>query len=214
MCGILIILFFGNLLQTLKMDCNGYHQENHDQNLFPKPKVLVLEPPPVFKYHEDKPSQKFHFLKAWDSPLPLDQFLTTHAHSVQAILSHGTCPVTNSTIRLLPSLGLIVTTSSGLNQIDLQECRRRGVSVAYAGSLFSADVADIAVGLLIDALRKISAGNRYVTQGLWANNGDFSLGSKVRGPAENLVRHLKKNLLILNETSQLGVEINGKKAYC
>jgi hydroxypyruvate reductase 2 len=196
------------------MDCNGYHQENHDQNLFPKPKVLVLEPPPVFKYHEDKLSQKFHFLKAWDSPLPLDQFLTTHAHSVQAILSHGTCPVTTSTIRLLPSLGLIVTTSSGLNQIDLQECRRRGVSVAYAGSLFSADVADIAVGLLIDALRKISAGNRYVTQGLWANNGDFSLGSKVRGLAENLVRHLKKNLLILNETSQLGVEINGKKAYC
>jgi len=52
--------------------------------------------------------------------------------------------------------------------------------VAYAGSLFSADVADIAVGLLIDALRKISAGNHYVTQGLWANNGDFSLGSKVK----------------------------------
>ncbi|KAL3604047.1 hypothetical protein D5086_004906 [Populus alba] len=169
------------------MDCNGYHQENHDQNLFPKPKVLVLEPPPVFKYHEDKLSQKFHFLKAWDSPLPLDQFLTTQAQSVQAILSHGTCPVTTSTIRLLPSLGLIVTTSSGLNQIDLQECRRRGVSVAYAGSLFSADVADIAVGLLIDALRKISAGNRYVTQGLWANNGDFSLGSKLSGKRAGIV---------------------------
>ncbi|KAJ6404639.1 hypothetical protein OIU84_012743 [Salix udensis] len=169
------------------MDCNGYRQENHDQNLFPKPKVLVLEPPPVFIYHEDILSQKFHFLKAWDSPLPLDQFLTTHAHSVQAILSHGSCPVTTNTIRLLPSLGLIVTTSAGLDQIDLQECRRRGVSVAYAGSLFSADVADIAVGLLIDALRKISAGNRYVTQGLWANSGDFSLGSKLGGRKVGIV---------------------------
>ncbi|KAG5251488.1 hypothetical protein OIU76_007703 [Salix suchowensis] len=169
------------------MDCNGYRQENHDQNLFPKPKVLVLEPPPVFIYHEEKLSQKFHFLKAWDSPLPLDQILTTHAHSVQAILSHGSCPVTTNTIRLLPSLGLIVTTSAGLDQIDLQECRRRGVSVAYAGSLFSADVADIAVGLLIDALRKISAGNRYVTQGLWANIGDFSLGSKLGGRKVGIV---------------------------
>ncbi|XP_052302981.1 glyoxylate/hydroxypyruvate reductase HPR3-like [Populus trichocarpa] len=36
---------------------------------------------------------------------------------------------------------------AGLNQIDLQECRRRGISVAYAGSLFSEDDADIAVGL-------------------------------------------------------------------
>lgn len=199
------------------MDCNGYRQENHDQNLFPKPKVLVLEPPPVFIYHEEKLSQKFHFLKAWESPLPLDQFLTTHAHSVQAILSHGSCPVTTNTIRLLPSLGLIVTTSAGLDQIDLQECRRRGVSVAYAGSLFSADVADIAVGLLIDALRKISAGNRYVTQGLWANNGDFSLGSKVRDWSLSCRKFCwapEKKLLILNETSQLGVEINGKKAYC
>ncbi|CAK7347968.1 unnamed protein product [Dovyalis caffra] len=154
-----------------------HHQENHDQNLLPK--VLVLEAPPVFKYHEDKLSQKFHFLKAWDSPLPLDQFLTTQAQSVQAILAHGTCLITSNTIKLLPSLGLIVTTSSGLNQIDLQECRRRGVSVAYAGSLFSEDLADIAVGLLIDVLRKISAGNRYVTQGLWANKGDFPFASKL-----------------------------------
>jgi len=62
----------------------------------------------------------------------------------------------------------------------LQECRRRGISVAYGGSLFSEDDADIAVGLLIDVPRKISTGNRYVTQGLWDNKGYFPLCSKGR----------------------------------
>ncbi|KAJ6972176.1 LOW QUALITY PROTEIN: hypothetical protein NC653_032683 [Populus alba x Populus x berolinensis] len=119
------------------------------------PKVLVLEPPLEFKYYRGKLSQKLQFSTPWDSPLPLDYFLSTHPSN----LSHGTCPLNANIIRLLPSPSLIVTTSAGLNQIDLQE---RGISVAYAGSLFSEDDADIAVGLLIDVPRKISTGNRYL----------------------------------------------------
>jgi hydroxypyruvate reductase 2 len=45
--------------------------------------------------------------------------------------------------------------------------------------VYSADVADMAVGLLIDVLRKVSASDRYVRQGLWAAKGNYPLGSKV-----------------------------------
>lgn len=45
--------------------------------------------------------------------------------------------------------------------------------------MFSEDVADMAVGLLIDVLRKVSAADRYVRKGLWAAKGDYPLGSKV-----------------------------------
>ncbi|XP_022759526.1 glyoxylate/hydroxypyruvate reductase HPR3-like [Durio zibethinus] len=151
------------------------------------PLVLVLEPPPVFKFHGDQLSEKFQFLKAWESPLPLDQFLTIHAHSVQALLSPGTHPVTSDTIRLLPSLGLIVTTSVGLNHIDLPECQRRGISIANAGNLYSEDVADLAVGLLIDVLRKISAADRYIRRQLWPRKGEFPLGFKLTGKRVGIV---------------------------
>lgn len=81
---------------------------------------------------------------------------------------------------MLSSLRVIVTTSAGLDHVDLLECRRRGIAVANARNVFSEDVADMAVGLLIDVLRKISAGDRYVRRGLWATNGDYpTLGSKV-----------------------------------
>jgi hydroxypyruvate reductase 2 len=116
----------------------------------------------------------------WESPLPVDQFLATHARSVRALLCYGTGPpITAEIIRLLPSLRLVVTTSVGLNHIDLTECRRLGIAVADAGDVFSDDVADMAVGLLIDVLRKVSAADRYVRKGLWAAKGDYPLGSKV-----------------------------------
>lgn len=76
---------------------------------------------------------------------------------------------------------MIVTYSVGVDHIDLPECRRRGIEVASAGNLNDVEVADMAVALLIDVMRKISAGDRYVRQLSQPSNWDFPLGSKVGG---------------------------------
>ncbi|GLT51888.1 hypothetical protein SLA2020_252630 [Shorea laevis] len=165
----------------------GSGEESHGRGSQSLQEVLVLEPPPVFKFHGDRLSEKFVFLKAWESPLPLEQFLIVHAQSVRALLLSGTYPLTVDILRLLPSLKLIFTTSAGLNHIDLPACHKQGISVARAGSLHSEDVADLAVGLLIDVLRKISAADRYVRRGLWVSNGDFPLGFKLRGKQVGIV---------------------------
>uniref|UniRef100_A0A2N9G1E8 D-isomer specific 2-hydroxyacid dehydrogenase NAD-binding domain-containing protein n=1 Tax=Fagus sylvatica TaxID=28930 RepID=A0A2N9G1E8_FAGSY len=159
--------------------------KNQSQDL---PQVIVLKPPPVLNFFRDLFSKKFDLLVSWESPLPTDQFLTTHAHSVQAMLCSGTGPpISADIIRLLPSLKLVVTTSAGLNHIDLTECRKRGIAIANAGEVFSEDVADMAVALLIDVLRKVSAADRYVRQRLWATKGDFPLGSKLGGKRIGIV---------------------------
>ena len=72
-----------------------------------------------------------------------------------------------------------MTTSAGVNHIDLEECRRRGVLVANVGETYSKDVADYAVGLLIDVFRRITMSDRYLRNGLWVTRGDYPLGSKV-----------------------------------
>ncbi|GLT51889.1 hypothetical protein SLA2020_252640 [Shorea laevis] len=153
------------------------------------PQVLLPGPPPSFYFFGDQfyTSDKFQLLKAYESPLPLSEFLTTHAQSIRAILSSGGAPVTAETIRLMPALQLVVTTSQGLNHIDVGECRRRGITVAGAGTIFSADCADAVVGLLLDVMRKISAANRYVKKGLWAVKGDYPLGSKLSGKRVGIV---------------------------
>ncbi|MCD7460779.1 hypothetical protein HAX54_044393 [Datura stramonium] len=146
------------------------------------PEVLVLGRPTIFQFYDEQLSQKFRILKPWESSLPLDQFISTHAQSVQAVMCSPKgigSQLSSSLLRLFPLLRLIVTTSAGVDHIDLAECRRRGISVASAATVFSEDVADFAVGLLIDVLRKISAADRFVKNGLWPVQGDFPLCSKV-----------------------------------
>ncbi|KAJ6872698.1 glyoxylate/hydroxypyruvate reductase HPR3-like [Populus alba x Populus x berolinensis] len=174
------------------MDDQEEQQDNtSDQNHKPQdlPQVLLLKPPPVLSVIGEQPflSKKYQFLKAWESPLPLLQFLTAHADSIQAILCSGAAPVTDDLLQLLPSVRLVVTASAGTNHIDLEACHRRGISVTNAGNVFSDDGADAAVGLLIDVLRKITASDRYVRQGLWVNKGDYPLGSKLRGKRVGIV---------------------------
>ncbi|OMP08087.1 hypothetical protein CCACVL1_01166 [Corchorus capsularis] len=155
------------------------------------PYVLILKKPPTFHYFGDHSfdSPKYHLLKAYESPLPLPQFLLAHAQSVQAVVSTRGAPVTADIIHLLPSLRLVVTTSQGLNHIDLSECRLRGIAVAGAGTIYSADCADSVVALLIDVFRKISAANRFVKQGLWSSQSQpqYPLGSKLGGKRVGIV---------------------------
>ncbi|KAL6176991.1 hypothetical protein ACLB2K_053623 [Fragaria x ananassa] len=145
--------------QSSIMACSKHHL----------PELLVIHNPySVFTRFESDFSIKFHILKAWESPLPLDQFLTTHARSVRSMFSYFNFTQVNADLlRLLPALELVVTPTVGVNHIDLTECRRRGISVANAGAAYSEDVADCAVGLFIDVHRRLSAADRYIRQRLW-----------------------------------------------
>ncbi|TVU06897.1 hypothetical protein EJB05_46933, partial [Eragrostis curvula] len=87
------------------------------------------------------------------------------------------------------SLRCVVTTSAG---VDLADCGRRGVAGAGAGEIFSVDVADHAVGLLVDVLRRVSAADSYVRRGHWPARGDFPLGTKRLAKVDD--QHLLKAL--------------------
>ncbi|KAG8363362.1 hypothetical protein BUALT_Bualt19G0014500 [Buddleja alternifolia] len=150
------------------------------------PEIIVLGPPAIFRSYDKKFSSRFRVLRPWESPLPLAQFLAAEAHNTQAALCSGES-VPADLLRQLPALWLVVTPSAGVNHIDLLECRRRGIAVANAATTFSADVADLAVGLLLDVLRKISAGNRFVRNGLLSKKGTYPLGFKLGGKKVGIV---------------------------
>ncbi|KAI3796584.1 hypothetical protein L1987_39262 [Smallanthus sonchifolius] len=128
------------------------------------PAILVLGPPLVFKAYETEFSNKFNFLKPWKTGVPLHRFISTHSVNGKAIFCSAVGPVTAEIIRSLPD---------GVNHIDLRECKRRGIIVANAGSTFSEDVADMAVGLLIDVVKRISYGNRLVKARVGPREGDY-----------------------------------------
>jgi glyoxylate/hydroxypyruvate reductase len=144
-----------------------------------KPKVLLLQSiGPLF---DSTLSAKFDLVRAHESPLPLPTFLSAHCHHIKALLTMVPIfTVDSALLDQLPSIGLVAASSVGVDHINLDACRERGVSVTNAGETFTPDVADFAVGLLIDALRKVTIADRYVKNGFWMVKGDHPLGSKVR----------------------------------
>ncbi|KAL5132962.1 Glyoxylate/hydroxypyruvate reductase HPR3 [Glycine soja] len=95
--------------------------------------------------------------KECDNSLP---FLPTQ--SIQTILCSPRQKISADFIGLLPLLSLIMTSSAGTDHIDLVECSRHGIQVVSVPGDQAKDVADMAVGLLIDVLWKISAADRHV----------------------------------------------------
>ncbi|XP_066347290.1 uncharacterized protein [Miscanthus floridulus] len=80
----------------------------------------------------------------------------------------------------LAAVRCLVSMAAGVDHIDLAECARRGVVVANSGTVYSADVADHAVGMLVVVLRRVSAAERFVRRRLWPlHDGGYPLGSKV-----------------------------------
>lgn len=158
------------------MAVQNHHSSSSTEHL---PKVLLYGPPSLSSIIKPHPSHNFQILNL-PSSLPLHQFLPTHASSIHAVVTTDVSFLVNADlIGLLPSLRLVVTGSAGTDHVDLSECRRRGIQVASAGNLYSDDVADLAVALLIDVTWKISAADTNFRRRLQPPSWDFPSSSKV-----------------------------------
>lgn len=141
--------------------------------------LLHRQPSDPFTAFKARLQAHFHVLDPCDSVEPPSSFLARHGHSVRALVCAGLGPLTADALELLPNLELLVGSSAGLDHVDLDFCRRRGITVTNASAAFAEDAADCAVALLIDVLRRVSAADRFVRSGSWSVKGDYPLGSKV-----------------------------------
>lgn len=75
--------------------------------------------------------------------------------------------VTKEAIDAAPSLSLIIRAGAGVNNIDLQEASARGIHVANCPGKNSDAVAELAIGLLIAADRRIAFASADMKSGAW-----------------------------------------------
>ncbi|KAF5190171.1 Glyoxylate/hydroxypyruvate reductase B [Thalictrum thalictroides] len=163
--------------------------EHHEQDL-PLVLLLGLDPSSLQKFFP-KLFSKFRFVSPYELPdKSMDQFLINHAQSIKVLICEGggeAVSINSEVLNCLPSLECIVSVSAGVDHIDLTESKRRGIVVTNAGTVFSEDVADYAIVLLLDVWRKISASDRYLRSGLWPIQGEYSLGHKVGGKRVGII---------------------------
>ena len=67
----------------------------------------------------------------------------------------------------LPALRLLGCVGVGLDRIDMDEARRRGIAVAHTPDAVRTDTADAAVALLYATVRRVAEADRFVRAGRW-----------------------------------------------
>ena len=80
-----------------------------------------------------------------------------------------------------PNMTLFANYGVGYDTIDVDAAATRGIAVTNTPDVLSADVADLAVLMLLSFLRQSSAAEQWVRDGKWAAVGAFPLQRKMSG---------------------------------
>lgn len=83
------------------------------------------------------------------------------------VLIAGTEPITARVLDRAPRLRLIARVGIGLDNVNLLAARQRGVLVSYTPEAPAPAVAELTMGLILCALRRIPAADRGMRNGVW-----------------------------------------------
>jgi lactate dehydrogenase-like 2-hydroxyacid dehydrogenase len=149
------------------------------QTMTAKPTVLQLCP--FSTYLETGLNGRFTVVRWFDmNPAAQAVWRKEYGPIVRAVVTGGHIGCDSELMTALPNLGLIAINGVGVDKVDLQLARSRGVRVSTTPGVLTEDVADLAVGLVIGLLRGVAQADAYVRAGSWPA-GDRPLGRKVSG---------------------------------
>ena len=128
-------------------------------------------------------------LASWegDEPVPRDVLLEAIA-DVDGLLCMLTDRIDAELISAATELRVVSQMAVGVDNIDLEACRERGIRVGHTPDVLTEAVADHAIGLLLAAARRIPEGLREVSEGRWgAWDPWHQLGVDVHGTTLGIV---------------------------
>ena len=106
--------------------------------------------------------------------------LDRHGPRIRAIATTGKARLDRDLITALPKLEIVASYSAGLDNIDVDALRERGVVLTNSSGALANEVADLAVTLLVMARRRLVLADRHVRSGDWERQ-PYPLGRSVTG---------------------------------
>ncbi|SEO02129.1 Lactate dehydrogenase [Paracoccus alcaliphilus] len=134
-----------------------------------KPRILVLADP--------KPQDMADRLAA-DYRITRD---IADAGDVQIVVTTGGLGLSSAQMAALPALRLIAVNGVGVDAVDLDQARARGIQVSTTPDVLSDAVAELALALALATGRRIAEGDRFTRAGHWAAGGNLAMGMPVLG---------------------------------
>jgi D-3-phosphoglycerate dehydrogenase len=140
-------------------------------------------------------------LPAWDLEALTDRFdlhlyyaaedkaamLAAGRETIRAIATKGEVGASAELMDALPKLEIIACYGVGYDLIDVPAAQARGIRVTNTPDVLTEEVADLAIGLLLAAARRIPAGDAWVRSGAWRTQGSMPLTTRVWGKRIGIV---------------------------
>jgi len=112
-------------------------------------------------------------------------FLKQHAPTVRGVATFGPMSVDGKFMDALPKLEIISNFGVGVDAINLEDAKKRGIIVTNTPDVLNEAVADTALALLLNTVRRFPHSEVYLRGGHWASRGPYPLttdaGAKVLG---------------------------------
>ncbi len=110
---------------------------------------------------------------------PSEEELIELIKDVDAVIVRSKPMVTRRVIEAATKLKVIGRAGVGLDNIDLEAAKEKGIAVLNAPSAPTISVAELTIGLMLALLRKIAFADRKLREGVWAKKQ--CLGTELRG---------------------------------
>ena len=122
---------------------------------------------------------RFPLLRLWQQPDP-HAFLAAHAHEIRGVATAFQWPMGDDFFARLPALEIVASFGVGYETIDAPAAAARGITVTNTPGVLDAEVADLALALLLATIRQLPQADRFVRDGHWPE-GPFPLSPSLRG---------------------------------
>ena len=115
----------------------------------------------------------------------------------------GVAPITDEMLSLAPNLKIISRYGVGVDAVDLESAKKRGILVANTPGANSNSVAELALAHILSALRKLPISNSNVRASDWSP----IRGQEINGLIIGVVGYGKIGRLVAHKLSLLGAKI-------
>ena len=93
----------------------------------------------------------------------------------------GLEPINVEVLAKCPNLKIISKYGVGLNNIDLEECKKRDIAIGWTGGVNKLSVAEMALGMMLMFSRNLYITSNELKNGIWNKAGGFQLSGKTVG---------------------------------
>ncbi|MBD1543136.1 2-hydroxyacid dehydrogenase [Arthrobacter sp. IA7] len=143
--------------------------------------IAVLQVGPLMPTVQESITEEYGAVRLPDDPAGQEEFLRVHGRAFEVVVTSGKFGVGADLMSALPNLRAVINFGVGYDTTDVAQAAERGITVSNTPDVLNDCVADIAVALYLDVLRKVSTADRYVRRGDWLAKGNFPLATKASG---------------------------------